>query len=133
MADLKTQETERVSTDVDQSGAVTKERSRTVKTNPESKTTAINLIWYVYGFIAALLGIRLIMKLFGANSANSFVDLIYNLSGVFSAPFDGIFGVARAEAGTTQSVFEPSILVAVAVYALIAWGVVKLLTINDKQ
>lgn len=118
---------------VNEAGEVVEKRTNTVRTNTDSKTTAVNAIWYVYGVIAFLLGIRFIMKLFGANSANAFVDFIYTISGVLSAPFDTIFSVTTAEAGTTRSVFEPSILVAIAVYALIAWGAAKLLTLNEKS
>ncbi|MCJ7783068.1 MAG: 2TM domain-containing protein, partial [Desulfobacterales bacterium] len=42
---------------------------------------------------------------------------------VLSAPFDTIFRVSTTEAGRATSVFEPSILVAMLVYALIGWGI----------
>ncbi len=93
----------------------------------------VNLVWFVYGLVAILLALRMLLKLLGANSNNSFVDIIYSVSGVLSAPFDSIFKVASAQAGATKSVFEPSILVAIAVYALIAWGITKLLTLNDHR
>lgn len=133
MADLETKTTEKVNSGIDDQGAVVREESRSVETKTDPKTTAINVVWYVYGFVASLLGLRMIMKLFGANSSSGFVDLIYSVSGILSAPFDNIFGVTKGEAGTTEAVFEPSILVAIAVYALIAWGIAKLLTINENQ
>jgi len=132
MADIETKETQKVNTGIDGEGAVVREKTSKVETKTDTRATVVNFIWYIYGLIALLLGIRMVLKLFGANSANGFVDLIYSVSGVLSAPFDSIFGVTKAEAGNTQSVFEPSILVAIAVYALIAWGVAKLLTINEK-
>src|SRR5680860_200406 len=131
MADIETKETQKVNTGIDGEGAVVREKTSKVETKTDTRATVVNFIWYIYGLIALLLGIRMVLKLFGANSANGFVDLIYSVSGVLSAPFDSIFGVTKAEAGNTQSVFEPSILVAIAVYALIAWGVAKLLTINE--
>ena len=124
--------TESINTGVDEDGAVVRESTRSVHTKADSRTTAVNFIWYMYGLVSMLLGIRMIMKLFGANSTNRFVDFIYSVSGVLSAPFDTIFGVTKAKAGSTQSIFEPSILVAIAVYALIAWGITKLLTLNEK-
>ena len=133
MAISETTETERVTSGVDQDGSVVRERTSSIESKTSAKTTAINLVWYLYGLIAILLALRLILKLTGANSANGFVGFIYSVSGVLSAPFDGIFGVKSAEAGTTHSVFEPSILVAIAVYALIAWGIAKLLTLNDNR
>lgn len=96
-----------------------------------AKTVFINAVWYVYGLVAILLALRFTLKLFAANPANAFVEFTYNVSGVLSAPFDTIFGVTKRTAGTVVSVFEPSILVAIAVYALIAWGIVKILSINE--
>ena len=52
------------------------------------------------------------------------------MKGILTAPFDNIFGVTSATTGTVRSVFEPSILVAGVVYALIGWGIVKLLSLN---
>lgn len=111
-------------------GAVVREQSEAVHTQGDAKSTIANVIWYIYGLMAIVLLIRFALKLLGANPANAFVDFMYSLSGVLSAPFDSIFGVARTNAGETTSLFEPSILVAIAVYGLIAWGVVKLLTLN---
>ncbi len=131
MADIERKEIQTVNRGVNEEGAVVEERTNTVKTSGDGKTTTVNLIWYIYGLIAMLLGIRMLLKLFGANSGNAFVDLIYTVSGVLSAPFDTIFGVSSTEAGNTQSVFEPSILVAIAVYGLIAWGITKFLSLNE--
>lgn len=97
----------------------------------DAKTTATNIIWYVFGIVAFLLGMRFALKALGANSANGFVEFIYAVSGVLSAPFDTVFGVTTSEAGETTSVFEPSILVAIAVYALIAWALTKAFTLNE--
>jgi hypothetical protein len=133
MALSETKETERVNTGVGQDGAVVRERTSSVESTTDPKTTLVNFVWYLYGLIAILLGLRLILKLTGANSDNGFVSFIYSVSGVLSAPFDNIFGVTSAEAGSTRSVFEPSILVAIAVYALIAWGIARLLTLNERR
>lgn len=97
------------------------------------QVTAANAILYLFGIIETLLALRFILRLFGANSANWFVNFVYSVTGVLTAPFDNIFGVAAAQAGTVRSVFEPSILVAMAVYAFIAWGIVKLITLNRRD
>lgn len=133
MAISETTETERVNTGVEQNGAVVRERTSSVESTTDPKTTLVNLIWYLYGLITIFLALRLILKLTGANSGNGFVSFIYSVSGLLSAPFDTIFGVKSAEAGSTQSVFEPSILVAIAVYALIAWGIARLLMLNENR
>lgn len=133
MADEQRRVVERDSTVVEGDGSVVRERSQSTNTKVDSKVTIANVIWYIYGLIAILLTIRFVLKLLGANSGNAFVSFIYSVSGVLSAPFDSIFGVTKATSGTTSSVFEPSIIVAIAVYALIAWGIAKLLTLNEPK
>lgn len=116
----------------DQTGAQVQKQTRRVDTDvkADSKSTLGNIVWYILGIVEILLAFRFILKLFGANPNSGFVDFIYSVSGILTAPFDNIFNVAKAKSDDIHSVFEPSILVAAAVYALIAWGLVKLLTIN---
>lgn len=116
----------------DKTGTQVRQQTRKVDTNikVDSKSTVANVVWYVLGIIEILLGFRFVLKLFGANPESGFVDFVYVVSGVLTAPFDNIFGVTSAKSGEIQSVFEPSILVALAVYALIAWGIVKLINVN---
>jgi hypothetical protein len=87
---------------------------------------AQRVIYYLGGVIIALLFLRLIFQLFGANQASGFVDFIYSLSGVFVAPFFGIFG----EPTFGASHFETSTLVAIIIYALLTIGIAKLLTVT---
>lgn len=96
----------------------------------DSKSTAANAVWYIVGFVEVLLGFRFVLKLLGANPNSGFVDFVYAITNVMTAPFDNIFGVTRPEAGDVRSVFEPSILVAALVYLVIGWGIVKLLNLN---
>lgn len=109
--------------------------TREVSTQPrsEDRTTATNAAWFVTGLIEILLAFRFVLKLFAANPVNGFVNLIYSITNVLTAPFDSIFGVVRAPAGEIGSVFEPSILVAAIVYALLGWGIVKLITLSNKN
>lgn len=87
------------------------------------------LIYYFLGAVEILLAFRLILKLAGANTYSGFVSLIYVLSGILVMPFQGIFRSAYAPGAVTTSIFEPSTLVALLVYAVIAWGIVKLVRI----
>lgn len=113
--------------------AVVHETTRETATNAGSKVTAINVVWYIYGFIAIMLALRFIMKLVSANPANGFVKFIYDIAGIFLLPFSTIFKTSAVQSGTIRSVFEPSILIAIIMYGLIAWGVVRLITINEAQ
>lgn len=99
----------------------------------DTKTTTNNVVYYILGVIEVFLALRFIMKLLGANPGSGFVDFVYAISGVFAAPFEGIFSSATAEGVETTSVFEPAILVAALVYWLIAWGIVKLTTVNEEK
>lgn len=121
---------------VTETGAEVQQETRKVNTEVEAdrKTTAANIVWYIIGFIGILLALRFILKLFGANPSSGFVDFIYIVTGVLTAPFDNIFSVASPEAGdVVRSVFEPSILVALVVYMLLGWGIVKLLDLNRSK
>ena len=76
-----------------------------------------------------LLAFRLVLKLMGASLASGFVGLIYGLTGIFILPFEGIFRRGVAPGLETTSVLEPSTIVAIIVYAVLAWGIVKLVRI----
>lgn len=93
-------------------------------------TLVKRIVWFIAGTIITLLAIRIILLLLGANNANAFVDFVYAISGVFARPFYGIFSY---EPSYGKSVFEISSLVAIAVYALIAWGIGKLAEITNKE
>lgn len=87
------------------------------------------IIYFLLGALEILLAFRLVLKLTGASTASGFVRLIYSLSGIFILPFEGIFRRAVAQGIETAAVFEPATLVALIVYAVIAWGVVKLVRV----
>lgn len=81
------------------------------------------VVSYVFGVIEIFIAIRFALLLFGASPAAGFVAFIYGVSNVFMAPFNAVFQTSTA-AGAT---FEWSALVALAVYALLAWGIVALI------
>lgn len=102
-------------------------REETVQ--PKSFTLA-RVIWFIAGVFIVLLALRFAFALLGANRDNGFVDLIYTLSYPFAAPFFGIFSY-DVEYGVSR--FELSTLVAMGIYALIAWGLARLVTIRHPQ
>jgi hypothetical protein len=88
------------------------------------------VVWFVFAVIEILIAIRFVLMLFGANAAAGFVRMIYGVSEIFMAPFVAIFSTQRV-AGAT---FEWSALVAIAVYALIAWGITALIrTLSPRE
>lgn len=106
-----------------------------VKNEATGFQTIEYLVYFFFGALEILLVFRLVLKLMGASIGSTFVGLIYGLSGIFIAPFEGIFRRGVAPGIETTSVLEPSTLVAIVVFAVVAWGIVKLVRIfsGEKQ
>ncbi len=79
-------------------------------------------IYLLFGLIEVLLAIRFVLRLLGANAQAGFAQLIYGVTAPLVAPFQGLFGTVQSEG----SVLESASLVALVVYALVAWLIVKL-------
>ena len=110
-------------------------RNTSVKSTATSSQTTEYLIYFLFGLLEILLAFRLVLKLTGASLASSFVGAIYGITGIFIMPFEGIFRRGFASGLETTAVLEPSTLVAIIVYAVVAWGIVRLLSIlsGEKQ
>jgi hypothetical protein len=81
------------------------------------------IIMYAFGVIEVFIGVRFVLMLLGANAEAGFVKMVYGVSGVFMAPFITIFDTQKVDG----AIFEWSALVAIAVYALVAWGLTALI------
>jgi YggT family protein len=79
-------------------------------------------VYLVFGIIEALIAIRIVLRALGANSQAGFAQLIYGVSAPLVAPFAGLFGNPQAGG----AVLELHSIVALIVYALLAWLVGKL-------
>ena len=84
------------------------------------------VVWYILGIIEALLGFRFILRLIAANPAAGFTDFIYTVTQPLVQPFNNIVRVARVEGNSATSVIDWNILIAMAVYWLLAWAIVRL-------
>lgn len=80
------------------------------------------VVWYILGLLEALLAFRFVLKLLAANPLAGFSSFIYNVSYPFAVPFLTVFRSSRVEG----NVLEWTTLLAMLVYWLIAWGIVKL-------
>ena len=87
---------------------------------------ATQIIWLVTGGLQALIGIRFILRLLAANPQAGFAQFVYGITAVFLVPFTGLFDDPAANG----SVLELSSLVAMLVYALFAWGVVRVIWVT---
>ena len=100
------------------------------RTTVRPTSLAARIVWFIAGVIIVLLAFRFVFVLLGANPSNGFANFIYTASHPFAAPFFGLFGYSL-HYGVSR--FELSTLVAMLVYALIAYGLARLFTIADRQ
>lgn len=92
------------------------------------------IISFIVGIIEFLLAFRFVFLVFGANPANGFVSWIYDMSQPLAAPFIGIFGSPRlAEGAVVTGVFEVASLIAIVVYGLIGYALMRLLGGIDRR
>ena len=71
----------------------------------------------VFGLIEGLIAIRLLLKVLGANPSTGFAQFIYGITTPLVEPFLGLFNNPTYQNG----VLELSSIVALIVYALVAW------------
>jgi uncharacterized protein YggT (Ycf19 family) len=107
-------------------------RQRIVEDAAAAREQTLNrigqFVWLIFGALISLIALRVVLKAVGANPANTFAQLIYEFTEIFLQPFFGLLGTpAAGEAGQFQ--LELSSLVAIVVYALIAYVIVRLIKI----
>lgn len=73
---------------------------------------------FFVGLVVAILGLRILFRLFDANPNSGFVQWIYDTSDVLMAPFRGIFPPAPIERGV---VLDVSAIFAAIMYAIIGF------------
>ncbi len=84
------------------------------------------IVWFLLMILEALLAFRFLLKLLVANPGAGFTEFIYGATALFVAPFLAVFRISRVEG----SIFEWTTLLAMGVYWLIAWAIIKLLIIG---
>ena len=88
------------------------------------------VVWLFVGIVEVLIGMRVLLKLIGANPANDFAGFVYSFAGVFLAPFFGLTG----SPSSGGMVLEIPSLIAMLVYGLLGWAVVHvILPLFDRQ
>ena len=80
------------------------------------------VVWYILSFIEVVLVFRFLLKLVAANPEAWFTRFIYALSYPFATPF--LYVVRSTQ--VSGSVFEWTTLLAMLVYWVLAWGIVRL-------
>src|ERR1700694_4498662 len=94
----------------------------------DSNDRAIQVVWWIVGFVDVILAIRFILKLLGGSTVSGFVTFMYDITQPLVAPFHGIFNTTVQG----RSILEPESLVAIAIYSLIGWGIVSLIRMMNR-
>jgi len=76
-------------------------------------------MWSILAFLEILLAFRFVLRMIAANPDSGFATLMYGITGVFVAPFNGLVGTPTSGG----SALEVTTLIAMAVYALVFWGI----------
>lgn len=83
----------------------------------------VPIIRFIANIIIGFLGLRLILKLFGASVSSPFVNWVYETSSRLVTPFEGIFPSPDLGGGF---ILELSVLFAMAVYGLLAYLLIQI-------
>jgi uncharacterized protein YggT (Ycf19 family) len=81
-------------------------------------------IYFLLGVLEVLLALRFLLRIINTDATTGFTNFIYNFTGPFVTPFNGIF---NDQAFTRIGVLESSTLVAMLIYALVVYGIVRLI------
>lgn len=80
------------------------------------------LISFLFSVLEGLIGLRVLLKLMETNPQNAFASTVYNFTALFLAPFTGL----TSNPAVDGIVLEITSIIAMIVYALIAWAVIRL-------
>lgn len=85
--------------------------------------TVSQLILLFFGIVEGLIGLRVILKIIGANPDVDFARFIYNAAALFLAPFFGLVG-SPASGGM---VLEVPSLIAMLFYGIVGWLILRVI------
>ena len=104
---------------------VDRDRRRVVHSESRvpGEIVAARIVYWIFGLIEVIIAMRFILALLGANPNAGFTRIVYALSAAPMAPFLAVFPTQQVQG----AVFEWSALLAIVVYALIAWGIEALI------
>jgi hypothetical protein len=83
----------------------------------------LRISWFLVGLLEAVLALRFVLSLLGANERNDFAAAVYGLTGVFVGPFRTLFATP-ASGGSSLELFT---LVAMLFFFVAWWAVVKMI------
>ncbi len=106
---------------VDRSGSSVR-RQRVIKDEGAERQNTIarvnQIIWIIFGIVIGLIAFRIVLRLIVANPEATFAQFVYNVTDIFLWPF---YGLTATPTTTSGVAFEISSVIAMVVYALVAW------------
>lgn len=93
-----------------------------VRRSPSGAEVARRVVVFAFGIVQVLIMLRIVLLLVGANDESALVAGIYDLSGLFIAPFEGVMGTESVRNGG-------AVLDVAAVVALIGWTLLEAIII----
>jgi uncharacterized membrane protein len=84
-----------------------------------------NIIWTILSLLEISLGLRFVLKLIAANAKSGFAVFMYGITAPFLVPFTALVGTPASG----RVILEVTTLIAMAVYALLFWIIVRVLRV----
>lgn len=106
------------------------EHSKKIPDRKSIATKMIELVYLLLIILESVLGLRFIFRLLGANPDNPFIQFLYQATLVFTYPFTTLFqSPIQNNISVSMYRLEFTTLVAMGVYALIAFIVVRIIDV----
>jgi hypothetical protein len=102
-----------------------------VDTGPGPLGMVQRIVSLLFGILAVLIGLRILLLLLVANEGNAIVDFVYGVTEPFVAPFRGIFSIETVRAG--QSTLDVGAVVALVGWLLIYLLIMAVLRLGDRD
>ena len=102
-----------------------------VAASPGPLYYASRVVSLLFGILAVLIALRILLLLLVANTGNAIVDFVYSVTEPFVAPFRGIFSFEVVRAG--DSTLDVGALVALVGWLLIYLLIMAILRLGDRN
>jgi len=110
--------------DPDNMAATTRTDDSVEEAPASCSVLATRIVSYLLGVLEVILAFRFVLALLGANRGSGFGQFVFGLSYPFVQPFFGLFGYTPQYGSSHLELYT---LVAMAVYAIVAWGIIALI------
>jgi hypothetical protein len=93
-----------------------------IRRRPSGAEVARRVVVFAFGIVQVLILLRIVLMIVGANDDSALVSAIYDISGVFVAPFADVLGTEAVRNGG-------SVLDVAGLVALVGWTLLELIIV----